>query len=441
MRVRFSRLRAGSLLALLGAYVGVALLFAPGSRPVGDEPSFLRLAHALLHGRYALSSGPDATLYLWHGPGLPALLSPLVALHAPLWLLRLLGPALLWAAVVLFERLLALWVSPRRALIGALALGLYAPLALLAPSLHKEPLALLLVIGGLYGATLYARTASRRSAALGGLALGGLVLTRLEFGWVLLFALAGSAVWASRRRQSAAPRRFAAVLAVGLAVCTPWLALTYAKTHRPLYWSTSGGLSLYWMTTADRAELGDWHAVHTVFRDGRLARHRPFFHRLERLGAPARDAALQRAATRNIAAHPVAYVKRLAANSTRLWLGLPYSFSGGLGPAWGLYATFGGALLALLGWLVIERARGRRRLGRGAGPFALLGAGALAVHLPVAAEPRMLVPVVPIVIWAAVCSRPVRAARPAPFAWAALEREVAVSESEREREREVEAVR
>jgi len=88
---------------------------------------------------------------------------------------------------------------------------------------------------------------------------------------------------------------------------------------------------------------------------------------------------------------------------------------------------------------VIERARGRRRLGRGAGPFALLGAGALAVHLPVAAEPRMLVPVVPIVIWAAVCSRPVRTPRPAPFAWAALEREVTVSESERERE--VEAVR
>ncbi len=414
MRVRLRHLRAGSLLALLAVYVGVGLLFAPGDRAIGDEPSFLRLAHALLHGRYALSSKPDATLFLWHGPGLPAALAPLVALHAPLWAVRLLGPALLWAAVLLFERLLRLWVSPRRALLGALALGLYAPLSLLVPSLHKEPLALLLLIGGLYGATVHGRTGRRRAAVLGGLALGGLVLTRLEFGWVLLLALLGTAAWACAQRQSAAPRRFATVIAVALAVCTPWLALTYAKTGRPLYWATSGGLSLYWMSTADRAELGDWHALHTVFRDPRLARHRPFFRRLERLGAPARDATLQRVATRNIAAHPVAYAKRLAANSTRLWLGLPYSFSGGLGPAWGLYATFGGALLALLGWLTATCARGRRRLARGAGPFALLGVGAVAVHLPVSADPRMLVPVVPLVIWAAVCSRPVSRTKPSP---------------------------
>jgi hypothetical protein len=67
-------------LLLLAVLVLVSVLAAPSGVPVRDEPDFLVLAERLLAGWYADAS-PDADprLFLWHGPGLPALLAPLVA--------------------------------------------------------------------------------------------------------------------------------------------------------------------------------------------------------------------------------------------------------------------------------------------------------------------------------------------------------------------------
>jgi 4-amino-4-deoxy-L-arabinose transferase-like glycosyltransferase len=395
--------RAACLAAILAVFVGATLIAAPGAAPVGDEAAFLHFARQVAHGVYASSSPNEPMAFLWHGPGLPALLAPLAALHLPLVLMRLVGPLLLFGAVLAFERLLRLWVSPTRALIGACALGLYFPFWDLLPSLHKEPLALLLIIAGLHEAIRYLRGGQRRHGIAAGVVLGLLALTRLEFGTVLVVGLAGTVAWALTRRRAVAPRRFAVVLLVALAVCLPWLSYTYAKTGRPLYWGNAGGLSLYWMSTPASDELGDWHAVPEVFSDPNLARHRAFFHSLERLAPLQRDLALQRVATRNIQRHPFKYGENLLANVSRLWLGFPRSFRGPP-PVAILYVLLSGLLLAGLLRLAVRTLRGRQRISVEAVPFLLLGGGALAVHLPFSAEPRMLAPIVPLMLCGLVCT-------------------------------------
>lgn len=387
------------LAPLLALFIAVSLLLHPGD--LGDERDYLRFASNLLEGSYASPPGPNAVAFLWHGPGLPLLLTPLAALDAPLELSRLLlGPLPLFLAVVLFERLLRLYVDERWALGGAYALGLYVPLYGYLPVLHKEPLALLCVIAAAYCSVLLLRSGRRRYALGAGLALGWLALTRLEYGWVVLAGLALTVVWALLARGSAAPRRLAAAYAIALLLCVPWLAYTYSQTERPLYWGNSGGLSLYWTASTGPGEWGDWHAVHSVLADPELAAHRPLFQRLRRVPPLERDLTLQRIALERIRAEPWGYLRNAAANGSRMWLAMPYSFRRP-GVATLLYAALNLAVLALL---AVALARLRRRGGPGEEGLALLQLGGLAfgVHLIVAADPRMLMPIVPLVLLAIV---------------------------------------
>jgi len=103
----------------------------------GDEGVYLGLARNIVDGHYRDGSldGPLNMCFpgwrtpdLWYGPGFPAFLAPFVALHVPVSVMRVLGPLLLLASVLLFYRLLLLRVSERWALRGALALGLFVPL-------------------------------------------------------------------------------------------------------------------------------------------------------------------------------------------------------------------------------------------------------------------------------------------------------------------------
>ncbi len=110
--------RVGGLLPLLGVFVIAERVTDPGPQPVGDEGPLLRYASRMLDGSYALPGTHDATAFLWHGPGLPALMAPLLAVHANLGIIRMLGPALLFAAVLAFYRVLSRRCSPGRALLG-----------------------------------------------------------------------------------------------------------------------------------------------------------------------------------------------------------------------------------------------------------------------------------------------------------------------------------
>jgi len=414
------------LLPLLGLYVAVVVLAAAGERPVHDERALVAFAERVASGGYAVRGTGDDVAWLWHGPGIPVLLAPLVALDAPLWLARIvLGPLVLVGALLAFHRALRVRVAPRAALAGTLALGLYLPLLHPLRSVHKEPLAVALVAVALLG---WSRALAdggagggRRYAVLAGLALGGLTMVRLEYGWVLLALLALFAVWTAlaarcARNKGSDPllrgqpaRRSLLVVAVGLAACVPWLAYTYDVSGAPLYWGNSGGESLFWMSpTGVPGETGEFHGVRPVFEDAALAPVRPLFRRLNTMPPLARDRELRRVAIQNVRARPAAYARNLAANTARLWFLLPTRPRPPLGTVV-LFALPGALLLAALGWSAPRLWRARRALPAEAPALAAFAVLGLGIHLIPSADPRMTLPLVPVLVWFVVLAATSRA--------------------------------
>lgn len=394
------------LLPLLGLFLTASIAFNPGGAPTGDEGPLLGAAHRLLQGTYAASGTTNPVQFLWHGPGLPAFLAPLLALGLSLGEMRLTSPLLMFAAVVLFYHFLRLRLSRRAALIGAYALGLYAPGYYVLGTVAKEPLALLLSIGALYGIARYVNGGRRRHAALGALSLAGLVMTRVEYGWVTAIILLGGVVWwlfmaarhspASERTRVA--RRWVAVYALAMLACVPWLAYTYALTGHLFYWGNSGGLSLFWMSSPSSSQLGQWHSPTTVFLNPALAAYRPLFSHLTTLSPLRSDLELQHLAVVHALAHPAKYALNLLANLGRTFFGFPFSFTLPAGAIAALVLINGALLVALIvsGVVVLRR---RTPLPPEGTPFLLFGIVGLGVHLLPTSEPRMVIPLMPVPIW------------------------------------------
>jgi hypothetical protein len=411
--MRRSAAKPGSLylLPLLALYALVAAVAQPGPTPVGDEAPLLRFSDRILHGHYAVPGTMDSISYLWHGPGTPLLLTPFVALDLPLVAVRFVGPILLFAAALVFYRLLRTRLTPRGALIGTCAFGLYVPFYEGLPSLHKEPLAVLLVTAGLLWTSRLLVGGRRRHMILAGLALGGLAMVRLEYGWLALALLAVSALWWGLAADRTPARRMMCVCVVALATCVPWLVYTYGVTGHALYWGNSGGSSLYWMSPTGGAETGQWHAVHTVFQDPALSRYRVLFAGLQRLTPLQRDQTLRRFALDNIRARPGQYVRNLAANVARLWFFEPFRPR----PPAGVVITYlvaNSLLLVAVAGAAVMLIRRRGRLPRETLPFAAFATGALFVHVVTSAEPRMALPAVPALLWLVVHGARRRVAAP-----------------------------
>jgi hypothetical protein len=193
-------------------------------------------------------------------------------------------------------------------------------------------------------------------------------------------------------------RRWTLICAVGMLACVPWLAYTYSVTRHLFYWGNSGGISLYWMSAPGAPALGAWHAPHTVLTDPALAAYRPFFSYLNSLPPLQRDLELQHVALVQALAHPAKYALNLLANLGRMFLGFPFSFTLPTAVIVALILV-NGTLLACLLAAARSLIRTRAPLPRETVPFLLFGALAFAVHLLPTAEPRMVVPIIPIPIW------------------------------------------
>ena len=389
------------LAPLLVLYVVVGLLAQPGAEPVRDEPALLAAAERLLHHGQLAGTGTDTDqrAFLWHGPGLVVLLVPLVALDVPLAAMRLTSPLLLFVAVALFHRLLRMRLDRRAALAWTYALGLYAPFAIVLGTIQKEPLAIALVVAAMLACT-HAFPADRRVAMPGaGLALAALAMVRPEYGGVVPALLAVAALSLLRRRVPARIARGRVwVAAVAALACVPWLAFTHERTGQVLYWSASSGLSLFWMSPTLPGETGQWHSPVRVFRDPALAPYRPLFARLDEVHPLASDLELRRRAVENIRAQPLRYARNLAANAARLVVFSPTRPGQQPGEI-AVLALANGALLAGLAWAARQLWRRRRSALPETAPFALFVLLGVLIHVPPSASPRMLMPLVPVLVW------------------------------------------
>ena len=306
------------LLPILVFYVVVCVVFADSALE-NDQARYAMYARNLVKGFYA----PRDTLCLWNGPGYPLLLVPFVAADVPLIWAKYLNSLLVFGAVCFVYFALREYMSERKALLGAYALGFYVPFLWEMTLLLTESLAIFLVAGFCFFVVKYFRKQRFGYAAAAGFFLGYLILTKVIFAYVAGCCLILSLVFFKCSRPC---RRAVGLYVISLLFCVPYLIYTYSLTGRFFYWANSGGGNLYWMTTPYAKEYGDAKSPQRVFEDERLHRHRELFEKLAGLNCVESDELFKRQAFLNVRRYPLKYCFNWVANVGRMWYAYPFSY-------------------------------------------------------------------------------------------------------------------
>jgi len=156
--------------------------------------------------------------------------------------------------------------------------------------------------------------------------LGYLALTKVFFGYVIIAGLLSFLPFYLWRKKNNL-KKMTYMYLLALVWCLPYLIHTYSLTGKVFYWGTSGGMSLYWMSTPYSGEFGDWFSVADVQTRLELEHHRGFFDRLAGLSQVERDNEFQKQAIYNIFHHPEKYLTNWAANIGRLLFSYPFSYT------------------------------------------------------------------------------------------------------------------
>ncbi len=319
---------------LLFAYIAVS--FSDHSQLYRDEYRYWGFAENLLNGHFHFKTGDN---FLWSGPGYPITMVPFVAFDAHLAVIKFMNAVYLYLSVVLLFKTFTFYFSRRTSFLLALAWACYFPFYEFAlPEIMTEALAALMVTATMYTWARAFRTgrSSWRQLLLPGFCLAFLVLTKIIFGYVVVFV--GAVVWIARliRRKNPPTQLLplSRVMALALAFLLPYLVYTFTLTGRPLYWGNTGGLSLYWMASPFEDELGDWHGPSLREHPQLMQNHGEFFAEIKNLPPIEKDDALKARAVQHIKAHPKKFVYNAIANVGRTFFSYPLSF---LKPSNGIY--------------------------------------------------------------------------------------------------------
>ena len=309
-------------LPLLVLYLVLVFLFATDTF-IGDEDGYIKIATHIA-GRAA----PGEPNTLWWGPGYPMVLVPFVLLKIPWFYAKLLNAVFLFLAILYFYNTLALWVPKKAAIIIALVYGLYPPFMREIHVLYTENLVFFLICGFMYHFCRMCRPPGKTwpHFLLAAVFMGYLALTKVFFGYVLVVGILVFLGWYVFKRE-ARYARTSGIFLLALIFCVPYLLYTYSVTNKVFYWGTSGGMSLYWMSTPHEEELGDWFIDYQVAGMPELARHRAFFDKIAKLPEVEQDAEYRKQAIYNITHYPKKYIKNWVANVGRLLFSYPYSYT------------------------------------------------------------------------------------------------------------------
>ncbi len=289
-------------------------------------------AQNLLHGFY---SPPAPAINLWNGPGYPLVLAPLVGLRLPLIAMTLLNAVFYYLSIIYLFKACLLIISFKKALAVGLFWALFFNAYQKMPRITSETFTLFLLSWLLFCLLKAFVARSNKYLFLSGFVIGCIVLTKIIFGYVLMFMLfLGLLLWVWHRNTKDYKRGIA-VLLIAFAVTAPYLIYTWHLTGRAFYWGNSGGITLYWMSTPYQGEFGD-------YRYGKLPEwHQRDLASTAGLAGVERDDALKKIALHNIKTHPLKFSKNWFANLGRLFFNFPYS------PASDSYANVGNPLRSL----------------------------------------------------------------------------------------------
>ena len=230
-----------------------------------------------------------------------------------------------------------------------------------------------------------------------GIAFAWLCLTRAIFGYVLFACLAIYLVCAALTRDAlraahapGAPDRGRPLPSVA--------AYTYARTGKLFYWATVRRDVVLLDDQRRRRANGATGRDSTKCRDTpELAPHREFFEQLSRMNEVQRDEALKARARENLAAHPSAYLRNIAANLSRMFFSFPYTHTPQKLST--LFYALPNSFLLAFATLALVRLVRRARAGLAAlYPYLLFAGAAFAGTALLSAYARMLFPFVPVLL-------------------------------------------
>ena len=323
----------------------------------GDESKYLNYAINILKGYY---SPPFPNIYLATGPGYPLILVPFVAFKIPYIGIALLNAIFYYISIVLLYKTLKLIVTLRLALIVSLFWAFYYNSYDNLQYILSESVAPFLISALMYFLVKMNNTIlifKNKYIYLAGFTLGYLALTKIIFGYVLLFMFAGNCLVWLFNRSSINYRKGLMVLTVAFLTTLPYLVYTYHLTAKVFYWGSVGGNNMYWMSTPYEKEYGSWfpepkqntdsivslktysefrqEEYNNVISNGQnipgfeeyiWKNHRLDFVEINKYKGVEKDEMLKRIAINNIREHPVKYLENCLSNLGRILFNYPYTY-------------------------------------------------------------------------------------------------------------------
>lgn len=320
----------------------VFVLYFPTNGNFGDESHYLKFVHNLLNGYY---SPPAPYIDLVYGPGYPLVILPFVASGLPLISITLLNAILYYFSIILLFKSLQKFASYRIVLIFSLFWACYYHCYEQIYLIYTETITVFLVSLLIYTTIIAFRrensNKTNKYIVLAGFILGYIALTKALFGYVLICMLIGSGLLWITRRNEINYRKGILIVIIALSTTSPYLLYTYNLTGKLLFWSSSGGNNLYWMSSPFQREYGDWYNFNKFNNESKKydplsmpgkedsikANHRRDYEELFKYSGIERDDYYQKLAINNIKSHPMKFLQNCLSNFGRLLFNYPNSYA------------------------------------------------------------------------------------------------------------------
>lgn len=290
-------------------------IFLPRKELYSDEYRYLMFAHNLLNGFYS-NHLPD--INLWNGPGYPLFLMPFVYLKISVLGIRILNAFLLFASLIINFKTLCVYSSKKNALIFVVLMGMYFPIFEALRTIMTECISWFLVslICFLFIKNYRSGKNSWKLIILCAFMIAFLAMTKVIFGYVILIMIILSMILSAFPKYRSCAKTSALIFFISMILCLPWLTYTYNITNKLFYWSNSGNMSLYTMSTPFKGESGDWYNLTALSQN---PNHKHFIDSISKLKPLPQDEALKIAAVQNIKNYPLKYLSNIFSNVGRLF--------------------------------------------------------------------------------------------------------------------------
>ena len=327
----------------------------------GDQAKYLEYARNLTQGFYSLP-GPDIDIIT--GPGYSIFLMPFVWFDLPLLSITLMNGIFKYLSLVFLFKTLHEFVTFKNALIFSLFWACYYNCLEYIHKITSETFSVfLMTILAFFIVRTFRKIYFQKNIVyliLAGLTLGFLALTKIIFGYVIIFMLIIIAILSILNLKNKNYWRGFLIVTIALMTTIPYLINTYQLSGKIFYWGTSGGNNLYWMSTPFEGEYGDWfrdpvldaiayHSDNQVYSDIHVQSDNPWLHLTSRrlpnsvenikenhgekfeefnkFKGVERDNAFKKAAINNIKTHPYKFIQNCISNTGRILFNFPYSYS------------------------------------------------------------------------------------------------------------------